>query len=65
VQDVRELSVKKSLLAQDTMAQRYLLSTYDNQRNSTIEASDSKSTLMIAPNSLKDYHTRVLVNHMN
>ena len=47
------------------MAQRYLLSTYDNQRNSTIEASDSKSTLMIAPNSLKDYHTRVLVNHMN
>jgi hypothetical protein len=65
VQDVRELSVKKSLLAQDTMVQRYLLSSYENQWNSTIEASDSKSALIIAPNSLKDYQTRILVNHMN
>ena len=65
MQDVRELSVKKSLLAQDTMVQRYLLSSYENQRNSTIEASDSKSALIIAPNSLKDYQTRILVNHMN
>ena len=47
------------------MAQRYLLASYDNQRNSTIEASDSRSTLLIAPKSLKDYQTRVLVNHMN
>ena len=57
--------MKKSLLAQDTMVQRYLLSSYENQRNSTIEASDSKSALIIAPNSLKDYQTRILVNHMN